>query len=162
MQLLTKAQLGLLRYITALVGNPEEASNILQETNLLLWQKMDNFEFGTNFDAWATKTAYWQVKAYVRDRCRERLVFSENIVTQLAERGGNFADMDDTIVALRVCLKKLRDRDYDLLRLRYDAGFTVQKLSGHIGKSPAAIKGALLRARRLLRTCIEHRLMLEP
>lgn len=160
-QLLTKAQLGLLRYITALTGNPDEATNILQETNLLLWEKMGEFKFGTNFDAWATKVAYWQVKAYIRDRSRDRLVFSDEIVSQLAERSGWAADMDTTINALRTCLKKLRSSDYDLLRLRYDAGFSVQRLSGHLGKSPSAIKGALLRARRMLRGCIETRLLRE-
>lgn len=160
-QLLTKAQLGLLRYITVLVGNPEEAGNILQETNLLLWKKFDDFEFGTNFDAWATKVAYWQVKAYVRDRGRDKLVFSEEIVTQLAEQSGGITDIDSTVAALRKCLQELRDSDYELIQLRYDDGFSVQKLSGRLGKSPSAIKGALLRARRALRACIEQRLMRE-
>lgn len=160
-QLLTKAQLGLLRYITALVGNPDEANNILQETNLLLWEKFDEFKFGTNFDAWATRVAYWQVRAYSRDCRRERLVFSEDIVTQLAEHSADAADMDSTVAALRKCLKELRDSDFDLIRLRYDDGFSVQKLSGHLGKSPSAIKGALLRARRMLRGCIERRLARE-
>lgn len=157
-QLLTKAQLGLLRYITALVGNPEEASNILQETNLLLWEKFDEFEFGTNFDAWATKVAYWQVRAYVRDRHRDRLVFSEDLVTQLAEHGDAAAEVDATVTALRGCLQHLRDSDYELIRLYYNDGFSVQRLSGHLGKSPSAIKGMLLRARRALRACIEQRL----
>ncbi|MBX3427843.1 MAG: sigma-70 family RNA polymerase sigma factor [Pirellulales bacterium] len=160
-QLLTKAQLGLLRYVTALTGNPEEASNILQETNLILWEKFDEFTFGTNFEAWATKIAYWKVRAYLRDRSREKLVFSGEIVEQLAERHESTADMDSTIVAMRECLKKLRESDYDLLRLRYDGDYSIQKLSGHLGKSPSAVKGALLRARRLLRACIEGRLLHE-
>jgi RNA polymerase sigma-70 factor (ECF subfamily) len=160
-QLLTKAQIGLLRYITVLVGNPDEATNILQETNLLLWEKMAEFELGTNFEAWATKIAYWQVKAYIRDRSRDRLVFSEDIVSQLAERLGAARDMDATITALRTCLKGLRDSDHNLLRLRYDVGFSIQRISGHLGKSPSAVKGALLRARRVLRNCIETRLLRE-
>jgi RNA polymerase sigma-70 factor (ECF subfamily) len=160
-QLLTKSQIGLLRYITVLVGNPDEASNILQETNLLLWEKIAEFELGTNFEAWATKIAYWQVKAYVRDRSRDRLVFSEDIISQLAERLGTAHDMDTTITALRTCLKSLRSADHDLLRLRYDVGFSIQRISAHLGKSPSAIKGALLRARRVLRICIETRLLRE-
>ena len=160
-QLLTKAQLGLLRYITALVGNPEEASNILQETNLLLWEKFNEFEFGTNFDAWATKVAYWQVRAFVRDRNRDRLVFCEDLVTQLAEHGGAVTDVDSTVAALRDCVKQLRGSDHELIRLYYSDGFSIQRLSGYLGKSPSAIKGTLLRARRALRACIEHRLLRE-
>jgi RNA polymerase sigma-70 factor, ECF subfamily len=160
-QLLTKAQLGLLRYITALVGNTDTANNILQETNLLLWQKADEFEAGTNFDAWATKVAYWQVKAYVRDRGRDRHVFSEELVTQLAESSEGAAEIDLTIQMLQRCLEVLRRADRELIALRYGSSFSVRQISSHLGKSPAAVKGALLRTRRALRACIERRLARE-
>jgi RNA polymerase sigma-70 factor, ECF subfamily len=160
-QSLTKAQLGLLRYITALVGNTDAASNILQETNLLLWQKADEFQPGTNFDAWATKVAYWQVKAYVRDRGRDRHVFSEEVVTQLAESAEEATDVDTTVRLLQRCLEVLRGADRELIALRYGNGFSVRQLSSHLGKSPAAVKGALLRTRRALRACVERRLSQE-
>lgn len=156
-QLLTKAQLGLLRYITALVGDPEAANNILQNTNLLLWEKADEFEIGTNFNAWATRIAYWQVKAYCRDRGRDRHVFSEALVTQLAERADDFQDIDGTINLLRSCLQRLRVGDRELVAMRYHDGFSIQQLSSRLGKSPSAVKGALLRARRALRSCIESK-----
>lgn len=160
-QSLTKAQLGLLRYITALVGNTDAANNILQETNLLLWQKADEFQPGTNFDAWATKVAYWQVKAYVRDRGRDRHVFSEEVVTQLAESAEEATDVDTTVRLLQRCLETLRGADRELIALRYGNGFSVRQLSSHLGKSPAAVKGALLRTRRALRACVERRLSQE-
>ncbi len=160
-QLLTKAQLGLLRYITALVGNADAASNILQETNLLLWQKADDFNAGTNFDAWATKVAYWQVKAYVRDRGRDRHVFSEELMAQLAESSEGRTNIDLTIQMLQRCLEMLRRVDRELIALRYGSSFSVGQISSHLGKSPAAVKGALMRARRTLRACIERRLARE-
>ncbi|MCA9240753.1 MAG: sigma-70 family RNA polymerase sigma factor [Planctomycetales bacterium] len=156
-QLLTKAQLGLLRYITALLGDPEAASNVLQNTNLLLWEKADEFEIGTNFNAWATRIAYWQVKAYCRDRGRDRHVFSDALVTQLADRAEDFQDIDLTINLLRGCLQRLRANDRELVAMRYHDGLSIQQLSSRLGKSPSAVKGALLRARRALRSCIEAR-----
>ncbi len=36
---LTNEQLGLLRYVTTLLGDPEAARNVVQETNMVLWQK---------------------------------------------------------------------------------------------------------------------------
>lgn len=160
-QSLTKAQLGLLRYITALVGDPEAANNILQNTNLLLWKKADEFEPGTNFDAWATKVAYWQVKAYCRDRGRDRHVFGDMLVEQLADRAGQLEDIDQTVGLLRKCLKKLHEKDRELVALRYDNAFSVQQLSSRLGRSPSAIKGALLRARRSLRACVERHMAKE-
>ncbi|MCO6044189.1 sigma-70 family RNA polymerase sigma factor [Aeoliella sp. ICT_H6.2] len=161
-QSLTNAQLGLLRYITALVGDPEAANNILQNTNLLLWQKADEFEPGTNFDAWATKIAYWQVKAYCRDRGRDRHVFGDTLVAQLSDRVEQMEDIDWTVGLLRKCLKKLQSKDRELIALRYDNDFSVQQLSSRLGKSPSAIKGALLRARRALRACVERQMVQEP
>lgn len=160
-QMLTKAQLGLMRYITALVGDPHAANNILQETNLLLWRKADEFEKGTNFDAWATKVAYWQVKAYLRDSNRDRHVFSDELIAQLAECPESETDFDRTIQTLRSCLEMLRSVDRELVALRYGRGFSVSQLSTELGKTPAAVKGALLRTRRALRTCIERRLKRE-
>lgn len=160
-QSLTNAQLGLLRYITALVGDPEAANNILQNTNLLLWQKADEFEPGTNFDAWATKIAYWQVKAHCRDRGRDRHVFGDTLVEQLADRVGQMEDIDLTVSLLRKCLKKLQSKDRELVALRYDNDFSVQQLSSRLGKSQSAIKGALLRARRALKTCVERQMARE-
>ncbi|WP_442484438.1 sigma-70 family RNA polymerase sigma factor [Aeoliella sp. SH292] len=157
-QLLTKSQLGLMRYITTLVGDPEAASNILQNTNLLLWQKAGEFEMGTNFDAWATKIAYWQVKAYGRDRGRDRHVFSESLSSQLAEDSDDLKDMDLTIQLLRSCLQRMRGGDRELLTKRYNSGLSIQQLSSQFGKSPSAIKGALLRSRRALRVCIESKM----
>ena len=156
-QLLTKAQLGLLRYITTLVGDPEAASNILQNTNVLLWKKADEFELGTNFDAWATTIAYWQVRAYGRDRKRDRHIFSEDLIVQLAEETGEPRDMEFTISLLRSCLQNLRGSNRELVNMRYNLGLSIQQLSSRLEKSPSAVKGALLRARRALRDCIESK-----
>lgn len=71
-QLLTAEQLRLLHYIAKLLGDPNEAQNVLQETNLVLWRKSGEFQAGTNFSAWAHNVAYWQVRAFVRDRQRDR------------------------------------------------------------------------------------------
>ena len=157
-QLLTKAQFGLLRYITGLVGNPDTASNILQNTNLLLWQKAHEFEMGTNFEAWATKTAYWQVRAFYRDCERDRHVFSEQLALQLAEQATDADEADLTMHLLRDCVVDLRDKERQLVNLRYGSGLSVQQLSTHLKMSPSAIKAALLRVRRVLRKCVESKL----
>lgn len=158
-QLLTKAQLPLLRYITSLVGDPHIASNLLQETNLGLWKKQSDFEFGTSFEAWATRFAYWEVRAYLRDRSRDRHVFGEELVSQLSDRKIAASETDDfeaTMQTLRECVKKLQGSHRSVVSLRYNDGLSIQMISGRLGKSPSAVKGALLRARRSLRRCMER------
>jgi DNA-directed RNA polymerase specialized sigma24 family protein len=52
-------------------GDLHDARDVLLETNLVLWQKIGEFEPGSNFGAWARKIAYFQALAFLRDRKRK-------------------------------------------------------------------------------------------
>jgi DNA-directed RNA polymerase specialized sigma24 family protein len=71
-RLLTEHQNSLFAYLVSLVGDLHEASNILPETNMVLWRKADEFEQATNFLALARKVACVQTLAFLRDRKRDR------------------------------------------------------------------------------------------
>ena len=83
-RLLTGEQTSLFAYIATLLGDVNDASNVLQQTNMVLWKKADEFAPGTSFHAWARKVAYFQTLAYIRDKKRDKLVFDEELVLQLA------------------------------------------------------------------------------
>lgn len=157
-QQLTSEQMGLFRYITALIGDPDEAGNILQETNLVLWRKASEFVPGTNFGAWARTIALWQVKASLRDRGRDRHVFSLALISQLAEHSAASADLEPRRRALRRCVQSLDQNDRELLRERYQTGSSIQEISQRLQKSPSAIKSGLFRLRKSLRICVERRI----
>lgn len=156
-QLLTGEQHSLFRYITALIGDPDEAGNILQETNLVIWRKADDFTLGGNFGAWARSIALWQVKAWLRDRRRDRHVFSFELIRQLAERPGAFADIGPRRQALRKCVTVLEEDERELLRQRYCEGYSILEIAKRFQKTPSAVKSGLFRVRRSLRLCVERR-----
>ena len=56
--LLTSHQGRLFAYVLSLVGDADQARDVMQETNAVLWQKSADFEIGTNFSAWMIKTAF--------------------------------------------------------------------------------------------------------
>src|SRR5215212_3872657 len=85
-QLLTGEQSRLFGYIVTLLGDVNDASNVLQQANMVLWRKANEFKLGTNFHVWAKKTAYYQTLAYLRDRKRDKLVFDDELLEQLASR----------------------------------------------------------------------------
>lgn len=157
-QLLTAEQLRLLHYIAKLLGNPNEAHNVLQETNLVLWRKSGEFRPGTNFSAWAHNVAYWQVRAFVRDRQRDRLVFSEELIEQLTNRDESSGVDADMRIALRHCLSQTSTANLELLRQRYEAGLSIQALADRVGKKASAVKVNLLRIRRALLKCIQTKM----
>jgi RNA polymerase sigma-70 factor (ECF subfamily) len=156
-QLLTAEQLKLLYYIAKLLGDPNEAQNVLQETNLVLWRKAAEFRLGSNFSAWAHNVAYWQVRAFVRDRQRDRHVFSEELIEQLASHEEHAFDPDMRL-ALRHCLSQTSVPNMELLRQRYQAGLSIKELADRLGKKTSAVKVSLLRIRRALLKCIEAKL----
>ena len=82
---MTISQSRIFAYIQSLVLDAEQASEILQGTNVVLWQKTDEFEPGTNFVAWAFRIAHFQILAHRKKQQRERLVFDDDMVGQLAQ-----------------------------------------------------------------------------
>ncbi|WP_425397307.1 sigma-70 family RNA polymerase sigma factor [Aeoliella sp.] len=155
-QLLVGEQLSLINYITMLLADPHAANNVLQETNLVLWRKAKEFQLGTSFSAWAQKVAYWQVQAYVRNRVRDRHVFSKELIDQLANRANDEPDDTAVHVTLRHCLKNTSKTNLDLLRRRYEDGLSIAALAKRTGKSISAVKVRLMRIRQALLQCIEQ------
>lgn len=154
-QLLVSEQTRLLHYITMLLGDIHEAQNVLQESNLVLWRKAEEFELGSNFTAWSRRIAYWQVRAYVRDAHRDRLVFDEVLASQLAEVNSEESVGAETRLALRHCVSGLRPAHRRLLKLRYEMGLPIKALSERLQKSQSSVKVGLMRIRQALLRCIE-------
>ncbi|QDV74114.1 sigma-70 family RNA polymerase sigma factor [Botrimarina mediterranea] len=158
-QLLTEAQPRLLAYISMLLGSVQEADNILQETNLILWKKSDQFHPGDSFAAWSRKIAYYKTLSFLRDRGRRRVMIDHGLlelaVKQVDHKG------DERQLALRHCLSELDEGQLSLLRLRYTVGDPLAEISRSLGKSEGAVKMALRRVRLILMECISRRLEAE-
>jgi len=160
-QLLIEVQPRLLAYITALLGDVHDASNVLQETNMLLWQKSNEFEPGTNFRAWAREIAYYKCLAFVRDSKRDKLIVDQAIIEHYFAQADN-RDEDERRIALRHCVSQLESRQKKLLRSRYEEGASVKVLAERQGRTEGAVKMALRRVRQSLMACIQRRLSVSP
>ena len=160
-QLLTDEQSKLLNYIAMLLGDPHAARNVLQEANLVIWRKASEFELGTSFTAWTRKIAFWQAQAYARDLRRDRHVFSDELMGQLAQhRSASLSEDEDASprIALRHCMSRLNRGHLDLLRERYEEDTPISEMARRAGKTPTAMKVGLLRLRRALLKCIRKEL----
>ena len=129
-ELMTSFQGRLYAYIMSLIANPDAANDILQETNLVLWQKSGEYQMGTNFKAWSFRIANFRVMAYRQRKMRDRLVFDDDIMMTLTVEAGI---MDDTYEIrqkqLNVCMAKLPDRQRDLIERRYSIGASIKKIA---------------------------------
>jgi len=159
-QLLTTHQSRLFAYVLSLLGNRQHAEDVMQETNMILWRKSDQFQLGTNFGAWMLKVAYYQVMDHRRKRNKLALfVDDENFLAELAEEAAISTELTERQQeALQICLTKLPARQRDLVRLRYSEGASIQSVAERIGSAAAAVKQALFRARTNLIECVQHRM----
>ncbi len=153
----------LFAYILTLVPYRDAARDILQETNLVLWRRRKDFVPGTNFPAWASKVAFFQVLAYRRDRARDRhTFFSEELMVQLAgEAREDLPSFDARRGALRECLAKLPEKQRWLIDQRYHSEKSIKVIAEMMGRSIGAVTTAVYRVRNALRTCVVRTLASE-
>ena len=67
-KLLTAHQRDLYAYINTLLVGDIATSDVLQDTNLDLWKRLDNYDFNRAFLPWAYGFAHQRVLAYRKTR----------------------------------------------------------------------------------------------
>ncbi len=158
--LLTSNQSRLFAYVLSLLGDRQQAQDVMQETNIVLWRKAAQFKLGTNFGAWMLKVAYYQVMEHRRKMNKLALfVADDDFLAQLAEEAAGCSNrMEEQQAALQTCLQKLPDRQRDIVRRRYTEGASIKSVAEQLGIAASAIKQTLFRARTHLIACVRFRL----
>jgi len=158
-QLFTRTQRRLYLTILSQVPRPEDAEEILQNANVVIWSKCHQFEMGTHFFAWAAKIASFEVLKYRQKHARERLQFSDDFVRTVAETlEEESTQFELRRRALTQCLEKLRPDDRELIQLRYAVGARGKTVAAQIGRPANSVYQSLGRIRRSLLGCIERQL----
>ncbi len=153
---LTAAQTSLYAYILTLLPDRAAAQDILQETNLTLWHKFNEFQPGTSFLAWGCRIAYFKIQNQRRSLHRDRLVFDDELLEILAEhQSERVAEAEHREEALKKCLGHLPAEQRSLIEKRYAPGASVQTLAASEGKSVGALSQMLYRIRDALLNCIQ-------
>lgn len=161
-RLLGRCQRKVFLYALGLIHNAADAEEILQETNVVLWRKFDEYQPGTSFESWACRVAYFEVLKCREKIARERRVFSTQLVETLAEDAEEVSqEFDDRRNALEGCLTKLREADRTLVLKRYQPGATTRGLAEASGRSVQGTRKSLHRIRMTLLECIQRTLAAE-
>jgi RNA polymerase sigma-70 factor, ECF subfamily len=158
-QLFTHYQRRLFLYILSQVPNPIEAEEIQQETNVVIWSKFTQFREGTNFLAWVSQIANFEVMKYRSRRKRNRMQFSDEFLETVSRDALERSDeLEERRAAMVECLNKLRPRDRELIEQRYAPGEKGKHLAEQIGRPANSVYQSLGRIRRVLMECIQRRL----
>lgn len=155
---LTSCQPALYAYILSLLPNRNDANDVLQDTNLVMWRRADEYVEGANFTAWAYKIARYKVLAHHRDHRRDRHVFDEELFGRLADNAERRTREPEGVVALLDdCMAELPPAQRKLVEDRYAPGASVQDMAQKLGQSAAALSVTLSRIRNALLACIQRK-----
>ena len=161
---LTNCQGVLQSFIASLMPGHPDMADVLQETNLVLWEKIEEFEPGTNFRAWAFTVARFKVLGHLK-KCRNSklLLFEDEDLDRICEAAMQRDPQlyDAKVRALALCMEDLRPKDQELVHARYHSPKTLEHYAQKIGRPVASLYVTLGRLRSTLRSCIESRLKRE-
>lgn len=157
---IARHQAALRAYIISLMPGMDGVSDVLQETNLILWEKRATFLPGTNFRAWACAVARYEVKSHRRKMLRLGMtMLDEELAEQLAAHCEAAPDeVDGRLRALDQCLGRLEEKDRQLIEHRYFSASTLDEFATRSGRSVDSLRVTLFRIRAALRNCINGQL----
>ena len=159
MKLLTSHQPQIYAYISAALLGDSAVADVVQETNLHLWTKADQYDIERPFLPWAFGFARQRVMAYRKSCSRSRLVFGDESLDLLCNHFLKASDtIDDRLTALQNCLKRLNTAQAELMRDRYVTRTPVQTIASRMNETAHSISSRLYRIRKILARCVEHTL----
>jgi len=154
--LLTASQPRIYGFIFKRVVNHDLAKEILQDTNLVICKKADDYQPGTNFIAWVFRIAHFQILSQ-RQKANSRPMLSDQTIELLSDTKEENI-FDDKLSALNTCLQDLSTDNRQLIMKRYSGKFSVQQYAQESGKRENAVSKILHKIRHSLSKCIKLKL----
>ncbi len=155
LQLITEFQGRLFGYLLSMLGEPDQANEVLQETNLVLWRKSDEFQPGSDFKAWSFRVAHFQVMAFRQRQIRDRLMFTDEVIEQISR---DAAKQDEAYaerrMLLETCVSRLPERSRDVLGRFYEQGESLEAIATTLQRTANAVGQLLFRIRKTLIQCV--------
>lgn len=146
-------------FIHTLVPSWEDAEEIVQDTMLVLWRKFDHFDPATSFFSWGARVAQYEVLNYRRSKKRQVRVLDDEVLEAIAQTA--IRQLDDIELhreALEHCIKKLPERDREIIALRYQEESTVDAVANAVQRTGGHVQRLLRKIRAGLIRCIHLRL----
>lgn len=158
-KLLMESQNSLYAFIYSLLGRSDEAYDVLQETNIALLEKEEQYDQTRSFMTWACRFAHLQVLAHRGRQTRDRHRFDDELVNMLAlEMGKEVPNSDSRLKQLSRCIQRLPTRHQWLIVQHYELGIPYDEIGKKLGKTVNALTVSMSRVRRKLHECMRYRI----
>ena len=141
----------LLRYLARRAGNPEEAADLLADTYLIAWRRLEDIPAGEKARLWLFGVARNLLKKRA-NRTWTTAVLAERLASELrAAQQVLEATPDERAHVLLAALARLGEQDREILTLTAWEGLTPREIAAVLGMSPNRVRVRLHRVRVKLR-----------
>ncbi len=161
-RLWTLAQPTASAFVGSLVREIRDRDDVLQEVAMAFMRSFAAYDRTRPLTAWVIGIARNQVRLYLRNKGRDRLVFDPVALDEISEA---FVELQPGEVRLldhlEECVQTLDGRARRLCELRYGCDLKPASIGPRVGMSPNGVAKALQRIREMLRDCVEKKAILD-
>jgi len=147
-------------FLRSLVRRTEVMDDLFQETMLVAWRRLDDYDRSRPFGPWLRGIAVRLVLAHRRKSGRDLLNCEPAVLEALEARMRGFErgpsdTFRDRLRRLRGCMDKLPERMREVIELGYGRGLMLKEIASSLEASVEAVKKRAQRARLLLMECLQ-------
>ena len=164
-ELLVRHQDALRAYLSRHLASVHDAHDVLQDTFFDALSHLREFDPARPFGPWIgaiCRNRMLNFRRSGRARGGEWLARVEQAIEErLPAAGGASAGAEagpESLRALRQCLAELQEKSRQMIRLRYEAGASVQDLAARFNLTVGSVTKTLSRLRSGLKECMSRRL----
>ncbi len=160
--LVRENQAMLMTYFRAVVRNQPVIDDLFQETMVIAWQKLDEYDRDRPFGPWLRGIAAKLVMAHFRKTKSDIMMFEDETLEYLSQQIQHISESpgdtwDEKIAALKHCIETLSEDYHQAIHLRYFKQTPASQIAAISETSVETIKKRLQRARSQLLDCLKHK-----
>ncbi|QDT07389.1 ECF RNA polymerase sigma factor RpoE [Rubripirellula lacrimiformis] len=160
--LFTANEAAIRAFVRRLVPTRQDTEDVMQGIALVLWRKFHELDDRKSFRRWAFGVARYESLAWLRDKCRDRHVLSEDVLDLVADESTRCeAWLQAQRHALDECLEKLPQPQRGLVLAAYAPQAEIQRVAKQSGRTVGAFYQWLHRIRLQLLECTRRTLQSE-
>jgi RNA polymerase sigma-70 factor (ECF subfamily) len=149
-------------FLRASVRDEIFADDLFQETMLVAWRKISEYDRSRPFGAWLRGIARRHILAHYRKSGQENIPCNEETLEYLDRRMAqvdrqNGDTLDEKIAALKDCVQRLDPIYRDPIEFHYHEHQTTEWIAKRLATTRDAVQKRLQRARILLAECLERK-----
>jgi RNA polymerase sigma-70 factor, ECF subfamily len=145
----------LMAYIRSIVCDFHAAEDVYQNVSVQAIQNSSKFNDLKHLYKWLWVVSHTEAISYLKQNKRPYILDTETLeAVGRAFRETTFRQEEYTI--LSQCLSRLSDSARELLKLRYEKGFTGNQLAEYLSRTRSSVFVTLSRIHQSLRECVKQ------